>query len=47
MSITTAVNEIIRFRRELYDRKKNLFDPSVSVDMVLEWLDDIQKELEN
>lgn len=47
MSITTAVNEIVRFRRELYDRKKNLFDPSVSADMVLEWLDDIQKELEN
>lgn len=47
MSITTTVNEIIRIRRELYDRKKNLFDPSVSADMVLEWLDDIQKELED
>lgn len=47
MSITTTVNEIIRFRRELYDRKKNLFDPSVPADMVLEWLDDIQKELED
>lgn len=47
MSATIAINEIIHIRREMYDRKKNLFDPSVSADMVLEWLDDIQKELED
>lgn len=47
MSATTAINEIIHIRRELYDRRMNLFDASVPVDMVLEWLDNIQKELED
>lgn len=47
MSTTTAINEIIHIRRELYDRKKNLFDPSVPIDLALEWLDDIQRELED
>ncbi len=47
MSATTAINEIIHIRRELYDRRRNLFNPSVPIDMVLEWLDNIQIELED
>lgn len=47
MSATTAINEIIHIRIELYDRRRNLFDPSVPIDMVLEWLDNIQIELED
>lgn len=31
MSATTAINEIIHIRRELYDRRKNLFDSSVPI----------------
>lgn len=31
MSATTAINEIIHIRRELYDRRKNLFDLSVPI----------------
>lgn len=47
MSATTAINEIIHIRRELYDRRRNLFNTSVPIDMVLEWLDNIQIELED
>lgn len=47
MSITTAINKIIFIRREVYNRKKNLINPTPSIDMVLEWLDDIQRELED
>ena len=47
MSVTTAINKIIHIRRELYDRRRNLFDPSVPIDMVLKWLDNIQIELED
>lgn len=47
MSTTTAINEIIHIRREVYDRKRNLFDTSVPIDMVLEWLDNIQIKLED
>lgn len=47
MSTTTAINEIILIRREVYDRKRNLFDPSVPIDMVLKWLDSIQIKLED
>lgn len=47
MSTTTAINKIIHIRREVNDRKKNIFDPSVPVDMVFEWLDDIKIELED
>ncbi len=47
MSATTAINEIIHIRRELYDRRRNLFNPSVPIEMVLEWLDNIQIELED
>lgn len=47
MSATTTINENIHIRRELYDRRRNLFNPSVPIDMVLEWLDNIQIELED
>lgn len=46
MSITTAINKIIHIRKEVHLRKKYLIDPTPSIDMVLEWLDDIQRELE-
>jgi len=46
MSITTAINKIIFIRREVYNRKENLINPTPSIDKVLEWLDDIQRELE-
>lgn len=47
MSITTAINKIIHIRNEVHNRKESLINPTPSIDMVLEWLDDIQKELEN
>lgn len=47
MSITTAINKIIFIRREVYNRKENLINPTPSADKVLEWLDDIQRELED
>ena len=47
MSATTAINEIIHIRREVHNRKENLIDPTPSIDNVLEWLDDIQRELED
>ncbi len=46
MSITTARNKIIFIRKEVHNRKENLINPTPSIDKVLEWLDDIQRELE-
>lgn len=46
MSITTAINKIIHIRKAVYNRKENLKNPTPSIDKVLEWLDDIQRELE-
>ena len=46
MSITTARNKIILIRKAVYDRKENPKYPTPSIDKVLEWLDDIQRELE-
>ena len=46
MSITTARNKIILIRKEVYNRKENLINPTPSIDKVLEWLDDIQRELQ-
>ena len=46
MSVTTARNKIILIRKEVYNRKENLINPTPSTDKVLEWLDDIQRELE-
>lgn len=46
MSITTARNKIILIRKEVHIRKKYLINPTPSIDKVLEWLDDIQRELE-
>lgn len=47
MSITTAINKIIHIRREVYNRKENPINPTPSIDKVLEWLDDIQRELDD
>lgn len=47
MSLTTAVNKIIHIRKEVHNRKENLRYPTPSIDKVLEWLDDIQRELED
>lgn len=47
MSTTTAINKIIHIRKEIHLRKKYLIDPTSSTDKVLEWLDDIQRELED
>lgn len=47
MSITTAINKIIHIRKEVRSRKENLINPTPSIDKVLEWLDDIQRELED
>lgn len=46
MSKTTAINKIIHIRKEVHNRKENLINPTPSIDKVLEWLDDIQRELE-
>lgn len=46
MSMTTAIIKIILIRKEVYNRKENLINPTPSIDKVLEWLDDIQRELE-
>lgn len=46
MSITTAINKIIHIRKEVRNRKESLVNPTPSIDKVLEWLDDIQRELE-
>lgn len=47
MSITTAISKIIHIRKAVYNRKENLINPTPSIDKVLEWLDDIQRELED
>ena len=47
MSITTAINKIIHIRKEVYNRKENLINPTPSIDKILEWLDDIQRELDD
>lgn len=47
MSITTARNKIILIRKEVHFRKKYLINTTPSIDKVLEWLDDIQRELED
>lgn len=47
MSITTAINKIIHIRKEVHNRKESLINPTPSIDKVLEWLDDIQRELED
>lgn len=46
MSRVTAINKIIEFQRNLYFRAYYP-DSDLSIDEVLEMLDDIQKELEN
>ena len=46
MSKITAINKIIEFQRDLYYRVYYP-DSDLSIDKVLEWLDDIQRELED
>ncbi len=45
MSKITAINKIIKFQKDLYYRAY-FPDSELSIDEVLEMLDDIQKELE-
>lgn len=47
MSTITALNKIIQIRETVHNREKNPKYPTPSIDKVLEWLDDIQRELEN
>lgn len=47
MSTTTAINKIIHIRKAVHDREENPINPTPSIDKVLEWLDDIQRELED
>lgn len=47
MSKITAINKIIKFRRNLYYRAYHPdLDSNLPIDEVSEMLDDIQKELE-
>ena len=36
MSKTTAINKIIHIRKAMYNKKKNLINPTPSIDNVLE-----------
>lgn len=47
MSRITAINKIINIRKDIYDIKEWCVDTSLSVDKVLNWLDNIQRELED
>lgn len=47
MSIITALNKIIQIRKAVHNRKENPINPAPSIDKILEWLDDIQRELED
>lgn len=47
MSTITAINKIIHIRKEVHNREENYKYPTPSIDKVLEWLDDIQRELED
>ena len=47
MSKTTAINKIIHIRKEIHNREKNPKYCTPSIDKMLEWLDDIQRELED
>ena len=47
MSTITVINKIIHIREAVYNRKKNSKYLTPSIDKILEWLDDIQKELED
>lgn len=47
MSRITAINKIINIRKDIYDIKEWCVDTSLLADKVLDWLDNIQKELED
>ena len=47
MSTITAINKIIHIRKAVHNRRENAKYPTPSIDKILEWLDDIQRELED
>lgn len=47
MSKITAISKIIHIREAVYNRRENPKYPTPSIDKILEWLDDIQRELED
>ena len=47
MSTITAINKIIHIREAVYNRRKNSKYTTPSIDKILEWFDDIQRELED
>ena len=47
MSTITAINKIIHIREAIYNRRENAKYSTPSIDKILEWLDDIQRELED
>ena len=47
MSKVTAINKIIHIRGAVHNREENFKYPTPSIDKILEWLDDIQRELED
>ena len=46
MSKVTTINEIIHIRKAVHNREENSKYSTLSIDKILEWLDDIQRELE-
>ena len=47
MGKVTAINKIIHIREAVHNREENSKYHTPSIDKILEWLDDIQRELEN
>ena len=47
MSTITAINKIIHIRKAVHNREENSKYLTSSIDKILEWLDDIQRELED
>ena len=47
MRKVTAINKIIHIRKAVHNREENSKYLTPSIDKVLEWLDDIQRELED
>ena len=47
MSKVTAINKIIHIRGAVHNREENFKYLTPYIDKVLEWLDDIQRELED
>lgn len=47
MNKEKAINKILNIRKDINDIKEWCIYTSLSADKVLDWLDDIQKELED